>query len=125
MIDGAEKLPGMKVTPSAVRHCPYPHDDPGFGEALSLTVSAVSLDRLERHCFLRNCGQPSPIRSRFLGAFRQLDGKAKPCALFTTWIRCASEKAGLPPGAHRFVCAEASFTTLAVRAVSLRNPERG
>ena len=108
----------MKVTPSAVPGIELiSKEDPGFGEALARTVGAVSLDRLEvalPFSVIVENRSPHPV-ALFAVRFDMLDGKAKPCCVvhYADTLR-NPEKAGLPVGASRFVCAEASFTTLAV-----------
>jgi len=108
----------MKVTPSAVPGVALiSKEDPGFGEALARTVSAVPLDRLETalpfSVIVENQSR-HPI-ALFGVRFDMLDSKAKPCCVvhYADTLR-NPEKAGLPPGSSRFVCAEASYTTLAV-----------
>jgi hypothetical protein len=108
----------MKVTPSAVPGIAIiSKEDPGFAEALARTVDAVSLDRLEAalpFSVIVENRSPHSV-ALFAVRFDMLDGKAKPCCVvhYADTLR-NPEKAGLPAGASRFVCAEASFTALAV-----------
>jgi hypothetical protein len=108
----------MKVTPSAVPGIALlAREDPEFIAALAQAEFAVTLDRLEPalpfSVIVAN-RTLDPV-ALFGVRFDMLDAKAKPCCVvhYADTLR-NPEKAGLPAGASRFVCAEATFTTLAV-----------
>lgn len=108
----------MKVTASTVSGIGLiGPSDPGFAEALRRTGSAVSEDQLAQALpfSVIVVNQSERAVALFGIRFDMLDAKARPCSVvhYADTLR-NPEKAGLPPGAHRFVCAEASFTSLAL-----------
>ena len=108
----------MIVTPSAVPGIALiGPDEAAFGPALAMTGSAVSLDQLTPSLpfSVVVANQSERPVALFAIRFDMLDAKAKPCSVvhYADTLR-NPERPGLLPGAFRFVCAEAAFTSLAL-----------
>ena len=108
----------MKVTPSTVPGITLiGPGEPAFQPALALAGSAVPLDQLTNavpfSVIVANRSERAVVL--FAIRFDMLDAKTKPCSVvhYADTLR-NPEKAGLAPGTFRFVCAEASFTSLAL-----------
>ena len=108
----------MKVTPSTVPGITLiGPDEAAFRPALAMAGSAVPLEQLTAALpfSVIVANQSERAVALFAIRFDMLDAKAKPCSVvhYADTLR-NPEKAGLPPGAFRLVCAEASFTALAL-----------